>query len=180
MKNIQIEQKEVSFGKQFQININRKFRYLVDGFPNFLFGNYFIRNPDTHEVLIRIKIRSRLLNARYIIENRPENKKYIFKTKSYFRNSYICQTDSKKYELFEHRELKYSIYRDDYLTAYAKRERYSFLQGDSYNITLDETEDILLIIALFICMDDYRGNNDSLFRINLGVANEAIPYREDI
>jgi uncharacterized protein YxjI len=125
-------------------------------------------------------VRSRLINARYIIENRNENKKYIFKTKSLFNNTYLCQADANIYELFEHPGLKFSIYRNDYQTAYARREKYSFLQGDSYHISVSDNEDCMLIIALFICIDDYRGNDNTMFRVNMGIANEAIPYSEDI
>jgi hypothetical protein len=129
MKNIQINQQEVSFGKQFEVSINGKVRHTVDAFPN---------------------------------------------------NTYLCQADANIYELFEHPGLKFSIYRNDYQTAYARRERYSFLQGDSYHISVSDNEDCMLIIALFICIDDYRGNDNTMFRVNMGIVNEAIPYSEDI
>ena len=77
----------------------------------------------------------------------------------------------------------HTIYKNDYLIAYGRRDRFTAFQGDEYYFKLTDNEDYLLLIGMIICIDDYKGSDNkvtSLFNYNYGVVNQEIKYTEDL
>jgi hypothetical protein len=188
MKNIELSQYEIAVGQQYSIKINGKLKFFVDSAPLEIFDDYFIRKPNSQEVIYSIYEKARIFNAKYIIKDRINNKNYFFTTKSFWMNSYTCNgNDTNTYFFYEHPKLMYSIYKNDNIIAYGKRDKYTFLQGDYYNIKTNDIEDTLLIASMFVCIDNYRsdkgslfGGMRSLFKINFGVINEEVPFCGEI
>ena len=184
---IHISQKEISFGQKYLVSINNKAKYLIDSPVAEIFDDYFVKNLKDDEIILTVHEKPRLINAKYRITNRLTNIDYDFSTKSYWLNSYFClssnSSDNNKYEFFEHPKLRFTIYKNDYLIAYGRRDRFTAFQGDEYYFKLTDNEDYLLLVGMIICIDDYKGSNNkvtSLLNYNYGVVNQEIKYTEDL
>lgn len=178
MKNIQLSQDAISAGQKYTVQINGRVRFFVDSAPMEILDDYFIRKPDDEEVIFSVYERVRLWNAKYLIQDRLGKKEYVFRSKSYWYNSYTCTSKDENdvYEFFEHTGLRYSVYKNGELIAYATCDRFTVFQNDFYDIQMSENGNVLLIVSMFLCFDDYRSNGGFLVGMKLGVLMEEKPF----
>lgn len=92
-----------------------------------------------------------------------------FRTKSFWKRHYQCQSNSDTYDIYRHRGLKYSIFKNDQQVAWWGKSIITWFEGDSYRIIANDDCDVDLIISFCLIIDNISGNHDTeVITLNIG------------
>jgi hypothetical protein len=171
---------------QKKISIRNKFNIFLNGHPAYqaqqeLFRLLPVINLFEQEnpVVIRFSARKRLtlLNINYDI-TRWDNAVFHFRTVSFFKRHYRCEVDGDVYDIYGHRGLKYSVYRNDVQVAYWQKESVSWFEGDNYKLIASDDVSAELLALFNIIIDNAKSRkNKGTFNINWGyIGPQARPF----
>jgi uncharacterized protein YxjI len=175
--NVEIIENSLSLDNEYFIGVNGKKHYSVQGF----WDHYDLFTRDSKRVLSIFKKVLTLSPAFDIYFNNEFSYKrqeaLMFRTKSYFKNSFFLLWDSDIYTIYAHKDLKFSIYKNDIQIAGISQERWSILSQDNFSIDYNRDEDLEIIVAFTIILDLMYGNKKgSLISRNFGVWIEEKEY----
>jgi uncharacterized protein YxjI len=159
---ININQKKISVGDKYKIftdgqpshTASRKlFRFLPE-------VNLFRLNDD--QPVMTIKKRISFFSAKYNIlrwDNRRGNDILEFRTVAFWKAQYQCQAGNDTYDIYGHRGLKCSIYKNDRQIAWWDQQAVSWFAGDNYTIIADHDADADLLISFCLVIDNFRSDD---------------------
>ena len=93
-----------------------------------------------------------LFKIKYVIT--IDGAEYKLSTKTFWKPSYACVCGSMHYEINEHKELRYSIFRDNVQTGAFYKNKVAIGAGDKYRIVVDNDAPSLLIVCMVIALDN--------------------------
>ena len=106
-----------------------------------------------------------------------------FRPKNYFKNHFYCNWDNDFYEIFAHKGLKYSIFKNGEQIAGISQDRWTSFKEDGFRLECNNDVEKELLIAFTIIIDHIYSKNVGfvygLFNYNVGVVNEVKPFDED-
>ncbi len=176
---IHIQQHKISIGNKYDIKVNGEasfkaeskiFRFLAEIHLN------DITEQDNDAV---IKRQFKPFMVKYVIQS----KRYgdlLFDTVSFWRNHYCCVVGMDKYEVFEHRGRKVSIFKNDEQIASFKRKAVSVAMGDDYTVYANDGADSNLLVCFCIICDNFNdaGKDKGIINLNLGNLFQARKFDE--
>lgn len=180
---IHILQKAISIDNVFSIAVNNKKKYLVRGdFSSYcLFSNDNVQLLSIFRQWFSLFPRFNIYFNSTSISSRKEPLKFI--TRSYFKNEYYCKWDEDEFNIYVHKALKYSIFKNGEQIAGINQERWSSFNEDGFRMECNNDCHKEFMIALTIILDQINNNKFSflygLFNYNLGVILESKAYEND-
>jgi len=157
---IDINQKKISVGDKYKIFTDGQHTH--NATKDFLQLLPEINLFDNNAGLARITINKRFswFKAKYEITTRRDNNILPFTTKSYWKLHYQCQCGTTHYDIYGHRGLKYSIYKNDIQIAWWGKKAVTWFAGDNYKIIADKDCDIELIVSFCLIIDNFSSNDE--------------------
>jgi uncharacterized protein YxjI len=183
---IQVVEKIGTIGDKYDIAINDKRSYNVDGQSIPFFTSFYLTKESKNLISIFKSSFSVLPKYKiYFNDEKLNNRKepLIFKTISCFRNSYECTFDKDVYEFFAHKGLKYSIFKNGNQVAGFSGDRWNIMDEDGFLMECDNDSPKELFSSFIIIMDNIYGRKikllGGLLNYNLGVLWEAKEYDKE-
>jgi uncharacterized protein YxjI len=167
---IDINQKKISIGDKYQIFIDGQQTHFASRklwrlMPEI---NLFEIGDDTPEITINRRLS--WFRARYDI-TRGTNTVLQFRTKSFWKHHYQCQSAADNYDIYGHRGRKYSIYKNDVQVAWWDKKAVTWFAGDNYKITADKDCDVDLIISFCLVVDNFSSDDHGDKAVTYNVGN---------
>lgn len=166
---IDINQKKIAFGDKYKIFINGEEQYfasteLISLQPKIhLFG---LKQPKARLTMTK---KWNWFSVKYSIRL-WDNSEIQFKTISFWKSHYQCCFVEDVYDIYGHRGLKHSIYKNNVQVAWWDKEMVSWFEGDNYKIVADEDSLDELIIGFCLMIDNSYSNKNgnNTLTIDLG------------
>lgn len=165
---IDINQKAISIGNKYDIYCNKQpLRFARSQLFQFL--SQIELRDEKGQILLTINERFTILRTRYDIEY-PNGVILEFRTISVWKGHYQCKFNQDVYDIYSHRGLKYSIYKNNSQIAWWNQDAVSVGKGDNFKMFANDDCDVDLLISFCLITDDSTGNDSSgsPFAINLG------------
>ena len=182
---IQILEKPLNIEDKYLVAINGRKKFVVEGYSGFF----------TQITISSLEYGQSLSVFRKILSITPSYNIYVnnerisdrkaplkFRTGSFLFNRYYCNWDNDKYEIFIHKKLKYSIFKNNVQIAGIREDLWNMVGQDSF--TLECNSDCIpeLIIAFTIIIDHIYTQKISflggLLTGSIGVMFQAKMYDE--
>ena len=165
---IDINQKKISIGDKYQIFIDGQQKHSASSKLFRLLPEIELYELDSDFPRMRINKRFNLITAKYDITTH-DVKVYEFRTKSFWKGHFQCICDADIYDIYVHRGLKYSVYKNDLQVAWWTKHAVSWFSGDNYKIIADRNCDYNLLISFCLIIDNYRSEgNKKAINIDIG------------
>jgi uncharacterized protein YxjI len=165
---IVITQKKISIGDKYNIFTNGQPTHKVSKQPLQLLAKIrlFESNGITPDVIINRRFT--WLKPAYDIT--IKNLQVLaFRTRSFWKRHYRCQSNSDIYDIYRHRGLKYSIFKNNQQIAWWEKSTITWFEGDNYRIIANNDCDTDLIISFCLIIDNISGHHDTqIMTINIG------------
>jgi uncharacterized protein YxjI len=176
---IQISQHKISIGNKYDIAVNGVPSFKAESKIFRIMAEININDITANDNDARIK---RLFKP-FMVKYKINSKNYgelLFDTVSYWKNHYCCVVGMDKYEVFEHRGRKVSIFKNDKQIAAFKRKSVSIAMGDEYTVHADDDADANLLVCFCIICDNFNdaGKDKGLINLNLGNLFQARRFDE--
>ena len=167
---IDINQKKISIGDKYTIftdgqQTHTASRELLHLLPVI---NLFASNNDGP--LLTIKRRLSWFKAKYDISRRSGDI-LEFRTVSFLKSQYQCQSGADYYDIYGHKGRKFSIYKNNRQVAYWDKQAVSWFAGDNYKFIADKGSDAVLLIGFCLVIDNYRSDDHDGKAVNIDVGN---------
>jgi uncharacterized protein YxjI len=93
-----------------------------------------------------------------------------FRTVSFWKHHYQCQSGNDYYDVYGHKGRKYSVYKNDTQIAWWEKKRVTWFAGDNYKIIANSTCDRELLISFCLVIDNYFSDDHdgNTVTINIG------------
>jgi uncharacterized protein YxjI len=164
---IDINQKKISIGDKYQIFTDGKQTHYASTklFRQLAEINLFENSSSRPKYLI--KKRWAFFNTSFDLIS-WDNNVLEFRTKSFWKNHYLCQVGQDLFEIYGHRGRKYSVYKNDKQVAWWDKEAVAWFNGDNYKIIADKDCDHELIISFCLIIDNTQSNDGNTLTIDIG------------
>lgn len=165
---IDIRQKKLSIGDQYQITLNGEPIYTASREVFQWLAEILVFDVPANRLSIKINKRFHLFKANYEIS--LDAMVCSFKTVSYLRAHFRCQNTGDNYDIYGHRGRKYSIFKNGRQVGWWEKDRVTWLEGDQYRIIANDDTHIELLIAFCLIIDNYFSSNhgEDIMTINWG------------
>jgi hypothetical protein len=172
---------------QHKISIGSKYDVTVNNIPSFKAESKIFRimaEIDVNDITaIDNDAKIKRLFKPFMVKYNIQSKKYgdlLFDTVSFWKNHYYCVVGMDKYEVFEHRGKKVSIFKNDKQIAAFRRKTVSIAMGDDYTVYADDDADANLLTCFCIICDNFNdaGKDKGLVNLNLGNLFQAKKFDE--
>jgi len=161
---------------QKKISIGDKYNIFTDGQPTHKASKQLLQllaeirlfesNGITPDVIINRRFT--WLKPAYDISNKNRHI-LAFRTRSFWKRHYCCQSNSDIYDIYRHRGLKYSIFKNNQQIAWWEKSTITWFEGDNYRIIANDDCDTELIISFCLIIDNISGHHDTqIMTINIG------------
>ncbi|HET6996515.1 MAG TPA: hypothetical protein VFI06_16080 [Chitinophagaceae bacterium] len=167
---IDINQKKISVGDKYKIFIDGQQTHYASRKLWRLMPEINLFDNDHDKPRMIINKRLSWFRAKYDI-TRWNEKVLEFRTKSYWKHHYQCQSGSDTYDVYGHRGRKYSIYKNDVQIAWWDKRAVTWFAGDNYKITADKDCDVDLIISFCLVVDNFSSDDHNGNAVTLNVGN---------
>lgn len=155
---ININQKGISFGDKYKVFIENE--EVLNAHIQLLELLPVIHlTPSRHYNRITISKKFSWFTAKYELRLWDGNV-LEFLTTSIWKSHFRCNYGLDLFEVYGHRERKYSVYKNGKQVAWWEKSLVSWFAGDNYKIVADEDSDVELIVSFCIILDNYYDNND--------------------
>jgi uncharacterized protein YxjI len=141
----------ISHGEKIQFAKSQLFRLLT---------HIEIITVDTNEKVLEIQQRIAIIGDKYDIRF-PNGGIANFRTKSIWQRHYQCYQNHDLYDIYYHRKLDYSVYKNGVQVASWTKEAVKIIDGDNYNIIARDDCDKDLLIALCIILDQIINEDET-------------------
>ena len=107
-----------------------------------------------------------------------DGRRYQFGCEKLWTQGYKCEGNGETYWLYQHRGLKFSLFKDDRQIAAIEKNRIVFGSGNQYQIQMDTDANALLVVCMVITINTLDDDNDhDTVTIDLGnIGPEERPY----
>lgn len=161
---------------QKQISVGDKYNIFTNGQPTYKASKQLlqllaeIRLFESNGITPHVVINRRFtwLKPAYDITNK--NRQVLtFRTRSFWKRHYQCQSSSDIYDIYRHKGLKYSIFKNNQQIAWWEKSTITWFEGDNYRIIANDDCDTELIISFCLIIDNISGHHDTqIITINIG------------
>lgn len=163
-----ISQKKIAIGDKYMIFINQEETYRASRQLFRLLAEILLFNKQQSSPILRINKRWYWFKAKYDIRVQDDIV-LPFRTKSYWKRHYQCQTGTDQYDIYGHRGRTYSIYKNSVQIAWWKQDLITWFEGDHYTIEADDDTDRHLLIAFCLIIDNMQGHHsENALTIHIG------------
>lgn len=105
---------------------------------------------------------------------------YHFRCEKLMKQVYICEGNGERYQLYCHRGLNFSIFREDRQIAAATKNRVVFGKGNRYEVQIDSDADAIVIICMMLALSSNDQEDDTTVTIDFGnIGPEGRRYNPD-
>jgi hypothetical protein len=114
--------------------------------------------------------------ARYVFEiaNGPT---YTFNRTSVLKSIYTCEGNGRRFDYFEHRGMRSSIFQDDRQIASLSKNRLVIGTGNKFSIQMNSDADLLLITCMVLAVNTTRSKNEKQGGVNIDMGNLGMQGR---
>ena len=178
---IDINQAKLALGNQYKIFMNSVEIYFASQTLLRPFPKITLVKSDHGLPRLVINRIPTLFKPKYEIELWDKNV-VQYTTKSFWKNHFQCQAFGGLYEIFGHKGLRYSIFKDNKQIAWWDKKPVSWFDGDNYKITADDDCEVDLLIGFCLIHDNTSStkNNNSVLTFDFGnIGPEARKFDED-
>jgi uncharacterized protein YxjI len=151
---IDINQKKISIGDKYQIFIDAQQTHTASRKILQLLAEINLFKDGDSRPRMTINKRFAWFKAKYDI-TRWDNDILPFRTVSFWKSTYQCQSGPNSYEIYGHKGRKYSIYKNGTQIAWWDKKAVTWFAGDNYKIIADKDCDIDLIISFCLIIDNF-------------------------
>jgi uncharacterized protein YxjI len=184
---IEVVQKTGLFGELYNIAVNGKKSFNVKG-NTFPFITSFELYNSSNRLLISIFKCFFSIKPKYKFFFNDESlgvqkEPFIFRNTNYFKNSYLCEYKGSKYEVFIHKGLKYSVFKNEIQVASFVSDRVNFLDEDGFLMECNNDSPKELFSTFIIILDSIYGKNlisfGGFLRYKTGALFEVKPFDDN-
>lgn len=95
---------------------------------------------------------------------------FHFRCTKLLRRVFTCQQDLDAYTLYEHKDLRSSIFHQDRQVAAFTKKRITLFKGNTYEIRIDHDADLLPLLCLILSVNssEQSSRENSALTINIG------------
>ncbi len=172
---IEINQQPISILSQSKYNI------LVNGMPyyfakksyfHFLTAFRLYDNQNRKQALAVKNHYYRWMNRYKIV--RSDNTEIEWETVELIKRHHRCVVNNDTYDIYGHKERKFSIYKNNVQIAWWDKNMVSFFAGDQYKIIANSDCDKELITTFCLIIDQFKDDNKK-GELNLDIGNLILP-----
>ena len=169
---IQIDKRIISIPAKFDIFINKQHSYVASEKLFRIFDEINLYKIENKKIKYRIKRKFFLMNPIYEIICK-NNITYLFKTTRVFKGHHYCKIGQDYYDIYAHKDRKYSVYKNNKKIAWWDKEMFSLLGGDSYKIIVANDCDYELVISFCLIINNAFSKNRTgkKYAINIDFGN---------
>jgi uncharacterized protein YxjI len=167
---IDINQKKISIGDKYQIFIDGQQTHFASRKLWRLMPEINLSKIGDDSPRMTINKRLSWFRAKYDI-TRWDGGVLEFRTKSFWKHYYQCQSGSDNYGIYGHRGRKYSIYKNDVQVAWWNKKAVTWFAGDNYKIAADKDCDVDLIISFCLVVDNFSSDDHDGNTVTFNVGN---------
>ncbi len=109
-----------------------------------------------------------------------DGRTYRFHCEKFWKGVFVCRRNEECFRLYQHKGLRYSIFRDgDQIAAFTKN-RLVIGKGNQYDIQMNADADLVLVLCLVLTVNTAENDdNDATFTIDFGnIGPEDRPFDE--
>jgi uncharacterized protein YxjI len=101
-----------------------------------------------------------LFRARYdfLFSN---GKTYRFRCQKFWKPVFVCDGDTERFVLYEHKRLNYSVFQNDVQIAAFSKNRLKIGKGDRYEIRINNDANFLVVVCLALTVDASENEQNS-------------------
>jgi hypothetical protein len=104
---------------------------------------------------------------------------YQYECKKLWKPVDTCEGSGESYTIYEHRGLKYSVFRGDLQIAAFEKNRVAWGNGNEYDVRMDADADVLVMSCIVLTINSGDDQNDETVTIDFGnIGPEARPFDE--
>ena len=182
---IQVLEKAFTVDDIYNVAVNKEITYRVSGVTAPFMTNFSLYELKGKNPLMSVFKSSLSLFPKYKIYFNSEQlnsrrEPLIFKTVSFFKNSFYLQFDEDLYEFYAHKGLMYSIFKNGKQVAGISQDRMGIADEDNFMMDCDNDSPKELFTCFIIIFDNVYRRKLNLFgglvNANIGVLSESKPY----
>ena len=108
-----------------------------------------------------------------------DGRTYQYQCKQHWKPVDTCEGNGESYTIYEHRGLKYSVFRGDQQIAAFEKNRVAWGNGNEYHVRMDSDADVIVIVCIVLTINSGDDQNDETVTIDFGnIGPEARPFDE--
>lgn len=153
-----INQKSVSLVDEYQVYTKGKLNFTAILEPLQTSARINIYDSNSKNIVLKIIKKNFGVRANYLIEDLRINQVYSFEEINNIKLTLKCQIGEHLFQLYGHNGNKYSIFKNQNQIAYWEKNNLIIGEKDSYEIIANDSEDVLLLTAFCICVDNAKNN----------------------
>jgi uncharacterized protein YxjI len=150
---INIKQKAISFGDRYKVFIGDRQAYAAS-LKVWRWRPELEIKDDREKVIMTIKKKVTFFTVVYQLF-RGEHQVFTFERTSFWKRRYRCVVSKDVYDINRLGWRSYEIYKNNVQVG-AWKQAITFLAGDTYTITADDSSDPLLLIAFCLIIDNIK------------------------
>ena len=164
--NISIRERKFSFTSEYDISAPGCNYYARKSILSFN-DKLQLRTEGGRE-LARIKGFFSPLRSRHEF-NLSDGRTYRFRCEELWKRVFVCEGGEERFRLYEHRGLKYSIFRNDRQIAAFVKNRVVIGTGNRYEIRMDADADLVIVLCLVLTINCSESDaKDSSITVDFG------------
>jgi len=174
---INIRQKKISYTDEYEISVSGKIEYIVVSEALRKTAKINFYNYPEENLILKIEKKNFGIRANYLIEELNKKQIYSFEEINNIKLIFKCQIDDDYYQLYGHNYNKYSIFKNQKQVAFWEKNNFIFGEQDFYKITANDNENVLILSAFCICIDNGKNNFQNelnIFNFDLGFKGNLV------
>ncbi len=177
---ININQKKIAIGDKYKIFEGTKETHYASAKIWRWMPELHLKRVDETAPRFILKKKWSWLRTTYEMTRHDRNVFY-FKTVSIWKAHYECRVGSDLYEIFTHRGLKHSIYKNNVQVGWWTQDKVTWFAGDNYVLTADDDCDAELLMSFCLVLDSASDKEkDGAVKFNLGhIGPQAKKFNPD-
>jgi uncharacterized protein YxjI len=170
---IDINQKKISIGDKYQIFTDGQQTHRASkALLQLLAEIRLFENKSGDQPRMTINKRLSWFKAKYDITRWDDNV-LKFRTQSYWKSYYQCQSGADTYDIYGHKGRKYSIYKNNRQVAWWDKKAVTWFAGDNYKIIADKDCDVNLLISFCLIIDNFTSDDHDSTAVTYNIGKIA-------
>jgi hypothetical protein len=110
------------------------------------------------ERMVTLQGRFSLIRRKYNFHF-ADGRDYAFQCEKIRKGVYVCKRGQEAYRLYQHRGLKYSVFRNEEQIAAVTRNRFVAVGGSRFDIRMNRDADLAMVVSMVLAMNTSDGND---------------------
>jgi hypothetical protein len=165
--NVTIKERKLTLLSEYDISAAGTNYYARKQFT-FLFNKLQLRT-EAGEVVAGMQSRFSFFRSKYDFQL-SDGRLYHFQCENLWKNVYVCEREAECYQLYQHKGLKFSIFRNQTQIAAFTKNRIVIGNGNRYEIRMNSDADVVLVICM-VLVQNTADNDHNRATITFDVGN---------